>query len=81
MRIKHTFEPPHLCSNCYWEERARQQAQINKLLRAELVKYTGARRAARKPEPRERDDEERDQHHTPDVLDEMTGMGRICLDD
>lgn len=80
MRIKHTFEPPHICSSCYWEERARQQTQINKLLRAELIKYTGVRRAGRKAEPHERDDDDRD-HHTPDVLDEMTGMGRIRLDD
>jgi len=78
VRIKHTFEPPHICASCYWEERSRQQAQINKMLRAELTRYVGAKRGGRKPVERERDDEDRE--HVPDLLDEMSSLGRIRLD-
>lgn len=78
MRVKHTFEPPHICNSCYWEERHRQQLQLNRLLRAELTRYVAAKRGGRKPVERERDDDDRE--HTPDLLDEMTGLGRISLD-
>lgn len=79
-RIKHTFLPPHVCIDCYWETRVKAQVLLNKQLRTELLKFTNAKRNGRKaePEPRERDD---DRSEVPDLLDEMSNMGKIKLDD
>lgn len=79
-RTKNTFGAPNVCIGCFWEQEYKKQQLLNKQLRSELLKFTVAKRAGRKAEPTpEREHEERD--GVPDVLDEMSGMGKIRLDD
>lgn len=77
-RVKNTSPVPHVCIGCFWEDKVKAKDALNKQLRKELVKFTSATRAGRKPEQVSHErEEERD---VPDLLDEMSGLGKINLD-